>query len=58
MLYLLVGEWLVVGWYIVRFLVGYLVAGYFVGRLVVWLVGCIYTPWCVVWCGVAWSEIW
>ena len=27
MLYLLVGEWLVVGWYIVRFLVGCPVAG-------------------------------
>ena len=44
-------ECVVVGWYIVRLLVGCLVASWFVGLLVVWLVECIYTPWCVLWCG-------
>ena len=51
-------ECLVVGWYISRLLVGCLVAGWFVGWLVVWLVGCIYILWCVVWCGFAWCDIW
>ena len=49
-------EWLFVGWYMVRLLVGCLVAGQFVGWLVGWLVRCIYTPWCVVKCGVAWCA--
>ena len=49
MLYLLVGEWLVVGWYIVRFLVDWLLVGSLGGWLFGWLGA---STLCGVWCGV------